>query len=401
MHICLVTPHHVSFQPRTVREADALTENGHEVRVVSRQTDSTFACYDSKLMHGRTWKLQSVELKRNGNSYRTWLKESLRSKLWDQLFSLGLRTEAAASRAYVRGLSQTIALASAQRADLFIAHTQAALPIAAAAARRWNARLGFDCEDLLAQLGADPSDLVKAIEQKYVPRCDYVSVPSESIAERLVEQYGIKPPVVLYNVFPLKLAEGMIPPKERPVAGPVRLHWFGQTIGEGRGLEDAVDAAKTLGNEVELHLRGRLDERYRAHLELKGDGQIRFIFHPLVAHDELIKTMDQFDVGLALEDPRNEGYGRTVTNKLFSYLLAGLAIAATDTVGQREILGKAPQVGFLYPSGQPQVLAEGLRLWLDKREALRVAQQAAWDLARERFCWDIEKQKLFAAIRAT
>ncbi len=366
-----------------------LAEDGYEVRVVSRQTDSKYSEYDNQLMQSRSWKLQFVKLNRNGNSYRRWLTENLRARLWDTLFKVGIRGEAVAAKAYVRGLSQTIALASAQKADLFIAHTQAALPIAAAAAN-------------LTQLGADPSDIVRVIEQEYLPHCDYVSVPSASIAEQLVEQYGIKPPVVLYNVFPLKLAEGMIPPKERPVAaGPVRLHWFGQTIGEGRGLEDAVDAAKTLGNEVELHLRGRLDERYRAHLELKGDGRIRFIFHPLVAHDELIKTMDQFDVGLALEDPRNEGYGRTVTNKLFTYLLAGLSIAATDTVGQREILGKAPQVGFLYPSGQPQVLAEGLRLWLNRRNTLLAAQQAAWNLARERFCWDIEKQKLFAAIRAT
>jgi glycosyltransferase involved in cell wall biosynthesis len=82
-----------------------------------------------------------------------------------------------------------------------------------------------------------------------------------------------------------------------------------------------------------------------------------------------------------------------VTNKVFSYLLAGLAIAATDTPGQREILDQAPTAGFLYPAGNPTVLAEKLGNWIDSPSLLLEAKQAAWDVARSKFCWDVEETK--------
>ena len=56
--------------------------------------------------------------------------------------------------------------------------------------------------------------------------------------------------------------------------------------------------------------------------------------------------MEAFDVGLALERPENANYSRTVTNKLFSYLLAGLAVAASDTPGQRQVMSQVPNAGI-------------------------------------------------------
>lgn len=399
--ICLITPHHISLQPRALREADTLSAAGHKVRVVCRQTDSAVTENDRALMKSRSWQLQAVELSRNGKSRPQWLREAARAKLYEKVFNLGFRNEPVASRAYVRGLRAALSLASSEGADWVIAHTQAALPIAAVAARRLNARLGFDCEDLLSELGLDPPEIVRLIERRYLPTCDYISVPSASMAERLAAQHDIDLPIVLHNVFPLKLAEGLVAPKNRSYDGPLRLHWFGQTIGEGRGLEEAVTAINSLGTSVELHLRGRVTESERARLESiagRHGANAKLIFHPLVNHDELIKTLDQFDVGLSLERPDNPNYSRALTNKLFSYLLAGLAIAATDTMGHREVFSDAPAAGFLYPAGAPQALAEKLRGWIDDRQSLRAAQQVAWDSARVRFCWDIEKEKFLSLV---
>ncbi len=121
-------------------------------------------------------------------------------------------------------------------------------------------------------------------------------------------------------------------------------------------------------------------------------------FLPHIHHDELIGAMGEFDVGLALERASHRNYSLTVTNKFFSYMLAGLAIAATDTPGQREILQQVPAAGALYPCGRPELLAEQLRRWRDDRAGLRAAQAAAWNAARERFCWDLEQSKFLALI---
>ncbi|HVS82072.1 MAG TPA: glycosyltransferase, partial [Pyrinomonadaceae bacterium] len=350
---------------------------------------------DRRVMKGRTWKLESLQLLRNGKLNRDWLIESVKSRAFEKAYKAGARTGAIGARAYIKGFKRLTSMAEAQPADWFIAHAHGALPIARAAARRWNARLGFDCEDLLAEMGGDPPEIIEQLERENLPACDYISVPSQSIGERLRERYNIKPPVVLYNVFPRELADGMIEPKDRSNARPLRLHWFGQTIGEGRGLEEAIEAIRLIDWEVELHLRGRVSDEYRARLEsLAGeDSRHQIIFHRLIAHDQLIRSLEEFDVGLALERPENGSYARTVSNKLFAYLLGGLAIAVSDTPGQREVLERIPDAGFLYEAGNAESLAKGLQRWLGDRDALRRAQQAAWEAAREKFCWDIEKEK--------
>ena len=397
MRICLITAHHVSVQPRIVREADTLSAAGFVVRVVARQTDPELCALDFKLLESRPWQMEAVTLVRNGDSHQKWLKEAVATEFSKKLFEVGLRSQSLAARAYVRGATQLADLAAAQSADWYIAHTQAALPAAALAARRWHARLGFDCEDLLAEMGSDPPELVQTIESTYLQQCDYISVPSTAIAKRLTEQYPINEPTVLYNVFPAKLASSLLNPGARRLDGPLKLHWFGQTIGSGRGLEHVIEAAKELNERVEFHLRGRLSESYRAELLSLADGNnISLIFHPLVPHDELINSLDQFHVGIASEVTENEGYARTVTNKIFSYLLAGLAIAASATQGQREIMEQTPKAGFIY--ADPDQLAAGLKRFAHDREALRQAQIESWKVAREKFCWDVEQEKLLSVL---
>lgn len=393
--ICLVCPLHVSFQPRTLREADWLHEIGCDVRVVSQQLDPVLRERDSRLLRTRKWRLDAVDLVNTTGNRWAWFKGSVRAKVSRRLFDAGFRHPSVAARGALKGFDRLIACACAEHADWFIAHTQAALPVAAAAARRWGTRLGFDCEDLLGEFDAPTAPLDAALERADLPLCDAIWAPSGCIADRLAERYGVPRPIVVYNVFPTSLATALSAPVERPERRKVRLHWFGQTIGSGRGLEDAVRALSLLGGDVELHLRGRLDDAYSASFKglIHSSGvSDRVFFHACVDHDNLVGTFDQFDVGLALETPRDPNYARTATNKLFSYYLAGLAVAATDTPGQREVLSQAPEAGFLYPSGDAEALAGRLRAWLVDRNALKSAQQAAWAAARQRFCWEIERE---------
>jgi glycosyltransferase involved in cell wall biosynthesis len=291
-------------------------------------------------------------------------------------------------------------IAASEPADWFIAHAQGALPVAAWAARRWEARLGFDCEDLLSQSASDPVEIVKAIETTYVPRCSYVSVPSEAMGRKFNELYGVIP-VVLRNVFPLNLADGMLPPLKRARHPKLRLHWFSQTIGSGRGIEDAIQALEFLGGEVELHLRGSLSYTYRSQLNRLASrcGVSSQLFtYTQVDHDELIRTMSDFDIGLALERPGDLNGGLTISNKIFSYLLAGLPVVATETPGQMEALSAVPAVTASYTAGDFRALANRIERWSHDPEALQAAQQSAWDLARETCCWEREAQKFLGLL---
>lgn len=394
MRICLVGATHACHNPRLLREADSLAEAGHDVRVVAPCYMEELAQKDERQIARRGWRYQRVDFRPTGLRGRQ-ISGFIRGRrrLAQELFR-GVKSARVAEYSYTAALPELIALAAGEWSDWFVAHSQAALPVAAAAASRRQARLGFDCEDLLAEGHSDPTDVVRLIEDKYLPRCSYISTPSKCIADYLMQHYGVDAPLVLYNVFPLSLADGLLPPAQRPASQTLRLHWFSQTIGSGRGLEDAFAAVALLGAGVELHLRGLADMAYVEGLTSRYNLQNKIFIHEPTDHDDLIRTMEGFDVGLALELSGDGNYSRTVTNKIGSYLLAGLAIAASDTPGQRELMREVGDTGFLYPSGEPQALATGLSHWLKDHVALRAAQQAAWDTARREFCWDREKEKL-------
>ncbi|MGE0405140.1 MAG: glycosyltransferase [Candidatus Korobacteraceae bacterium] len=388
MRFCLIGATHPCHNPRLVREADSLAARGHEVRVVALAHVPSLAEQDARLIASRSWRLQTVVL-HSGTMQTLWLR--LSRKLARAGFSM-LKRPALAEYAYCPAIAELTEAAVSEPADWYIAHTQPMLPVAAEAARRRGARLGFDCEDLLALAGSDPPEFVRAVERAYVPRCDYVTVTSEAMKQRFQQDFPGTEPRVLYNVFPLKLAEKMIPPEKRLRQGRLRLHWFGQTIGPGKGIEEALEAAALLGDAVEVHFRGQVASGFDVVLRGFERRGVAMHFHPYLHYDDLIGAMGVFDVGLALERPEHGNYSITVTNKFFSYLLAGLAVAATDTPGQREAMEQASGAGFLYPAGRPDLLAEKLHTWWEKRESLLTAQQAAWNAARRRFSWDVEKQ---------
>lgn len=396
MRVCLVGSTNPCHNPRLVREADTLVRVGYEVRVAAVGAGKGLEQLDERLLRSRGWQLERVDLHSDfwaGKLRSAWMRGRRRLALaafqqlkWARFAECGSCTS----------LPELTRLASAQPADWIIAHTQTVLPAAAAAAKHWNARLGFDCEDLLSETGDTSCEAIRTIECRYLSECQYISVTSNCMAAHLVKAYGIVEPVVLHNVFPVSLADGLTPPHARPVHQPLRVHWVSQTLGVDRGLQDIFEASARLKEEVELHLRGHASEGQKATiLKLAERCGVAGIvkLHPLIEHDEVIKSMGTYDVGLALERPNKGNQSITVSNKLFSYMLAGLAIAATDTPGQREILDQVPTAGFLYPAGNSTVLAEKLGNWINNPGLLLTAKQAAWDAARSKFCWDVEETK--------
>jgi glycosyltransferase involved in cell wall biosynthesis len=407
LRICLIGAANVSNNPRLLREADLLSQQ-HEVRVVCQGTSRASAEADARLLARRSWRLLRVDYPR-----ADWIPSDVFGPQWlSSVLVRGRRRLAEEAFHYIKraGLAEYSVcasrtelekLASSEPADWFIAHTQPALPAAAAAARKWKANLGFDCEDLLAETGDKFCEANRLIEQKYLRHCDYVTATSNAMAEYLTHGYNIPRPVVLYNVFPLSLSEGIVPPAQRKAHSKLRLYWVSQTIGPDRGIQDAFQACAGLADQIEIHLRGRVSEQHKRELTASAErwGVLGCVtFHRVIDRDELFRSMAEYDVGLALERPHNRNYNLTVTNKIFSYMLAGLAVVATDTVGQCEVMSQSPGAGYLYPAGDVEGLRATLEAWLKDREGLRHAQCAAWEAARARFCWEIEQASLVQQI---
>ncbi|HKE57692.1 MAG TPA: asparagine synthase-related protein [Pyrinomonadaceae bacterium] len=405
--VCIITSATICCNPRVVKEADALSAAGFDVRVVASQHIGWAADWDAQLMVNRPWKLDSVRWDySNGEAKRIRLTSGIRQQGF-ALISRASNSWGTAERAYSRLFDEQLRLANLESADLFIAHNPQALPVAAAAAKQGGVNYAFDSEDYHYGEFAEEQQrstrfrLLSYLEPKYLPKCAYVTVPSQPIAEALVQRYGISPPTTIHNVFPWSdrsTLDGEV--KDRQDRG-LSLYWYSQVVGLDRGLQDAIRALSLLSGEVLLHVRGRIGIEVQTELlRLASEHSVanKIIFHQTVPPTELLSRTAEHDVGLALEQNINENKNLTVANKVFFYLLAGLAVAATNTTGQRDILKSCPDAGFLYSPGDYRALAGGLQRFINSPPLLQAAKKAALKSARDRWNWERESQQLVSLV---
>ena len=408
--VCLVTPAHVANNPRLVKEADALAEAGHDVDVVACQYVDWATENDRPILKRADWTPHLLRWGRDESPSLFW-HSRLRQHACRMLLELpgagpSLRgNESLLLRAFDRVLPELSAEAQKHPADLYIAHNLQALPVAAAAARKHGAKLGFDAEDFhsgMCGYDAEPElrdEIVERLEATYLPQCDYLTAASPGIAEAYAKKYGVEELTSILNVFPLRHR----PEARRPTDpdGPLTLYWFSQTIGPERGLEDIVRALSHLsGDDIELHLRGNWHSpEYRDKLHrLAGPAADRLISHGPAPPDEMVTRAAKYDVGLALEQDVEKNREICLTNKVFTYLLAGNAVVATATSAQRRLMEKIDDTGFLYEPGDDSALARHLTTWILDREALGRCRKRSWKHGGEKYNWNTEKDKFLAIV---
>lgn len=221
------------------------------------------------------------------------------------------------------------------------------------------------------------------------------------MSQALASEFGCPQPTVVYNAFPWsdrKYIDGL--PKDRRDGALPSIHWFSQTLGQGRGLEDLIAALPLLKQPAEIHLRGNpatsLNNWMASHLP--ESWRSRIVVHPPVLNTELLSRVAEHDIGFAGETSLIRSRDLTVTNKILYYLLAGLAVVASDTAGQREVAAQAPGAVLLYPSGNAAALAARLNTLLGSEDALRQAKCAALAAAKETFCWERQERALLESV---
>jgi len=402
--ICLITPGQPSINPRLVKEADTLVEAGHEVHVLCSHMVAWADEADKKLLATRKWACSYVG-GTTGSLLHAWTR--LRHGFVRRFPGTWSADDWLGTRALTPVASDLFVAAVRCNADLYVAHYSSALAAAARAAKINGSRVAFDAEDFesgyyVTKSGPQKIDLlIESVERKYLPACCYVTAGSSGIAAAYQSKYGIAMPTSILNVF--ALAER--PSQFRPTAssGPLRLYWFSQTVGPGRGLAGVIRAMGKLRScDIELHLRGLArPEHWRQLQDLAATNGVRpsaVILHGPLPSDEMIRAASEFDVGMALEYPVSLNRDICLTNKIFSYLLAGNAIAATATTAQKSIFDVIGKAGFLFEPGDIDALAEGLRCWSENREQLQTARQQAWSWGTDCFNWDIEKRRFLQVV---
>ena len=148
-----------------------------------------------------------------------------------------------AARAFGRVHSELADAAAAEAADLVYGGTTGALAAVAEAAQRLGVPYAIDLEDLHNAETADPDDrihdtLAARIEASVLKNAAFVTTSSDAIGEVYRRSYGVQTSTI-HNTFPLPSAT---PDFRRADSSRLRVYWFSQTIGPGRGLEECIEA---------------------------------------------------------------------------------------------------------------------------------------------------------------
>jgi glycosyltransferase involved in cell wall biosynthesis len=387
----------LSTNPRLLKEALWFNEKGYEVHVLY--------CFWSKWGYSADKiiiaNFPSIIWKEIGGNPFTnkivYFFTRFRFKIFRILGSRFPSSLFWAERSVCRCFNELYKSGSAINASLYIAHNLGALPVVGKIATILKKAFVFDAEDF--HRGQYKTGLLvfsqsSLIENYWMPKAALVTAASPFIAAKYKELLGIDS-LVINNVFSIKNAP-VIRPNSTPI---VKLFWFSQTVGKGRGLEDILTALRRfpfesfsitilgdLSNEMENYLRGQILENNEIQVDLS--------FLNPVEPDKVFELASTFDIGLAIEPVINENSDLIFTNKLFTYMLSGNAILFTSTTAQEYFFNQHSNIGWIYPSGDIDRLELVLEQIRHNPLELRSLKQNAQELATRLYNWEIEQNKL-------
>jgi glycosyltransferase involved in cell wall biosynthesis len=396
----------LASNPRLVKEADALHEAGYTVRVVAGDTTPGVRVLDNAILARANWPVTKVGL----GDRLLHLARRTRQELFKGVVASaigGVREAVWAHSPVTRSLAKA---AAAEPADLYIGHYLAALPAVAWAAHRYGVKLGFDAEDdhvgELEDIPGNRTEIAvrRKIESYFLPQCHHLTASSPGIARAYHDRYGLTM-IPILNVFPLAQAPDFGAARHPHKSGDqYSVYWFSQTIGPGRGLEPIIRALGKLHGRVTLSIRGSDFLGYSAHLKAlaaEAGSADMISFLPSAPPDEMARLAAQHDIGLASELGTPPNHAICLSNKIFTYLLAGVPVLLSDTPAQREIAGQLGLAARLIDLNRPDEIAQTLHDWTANPETLAASKREAWECSQTRFSWDIEKARFLQSVRET
>src|SRR5262249_45972535 len=121
---------------------------------------------------------------------------------------------------------------------------------------------------------------------------------------------------------------------------------------------------------------------------------------PTAAPDEMVDLAAAYDLGLSLETEATESRRLCLTNKIFTYVLAGVPVMMSDTPAQRALAPDLGDAAALVSLADPPAMAQALDRLAGSPDRLDQAKAKAAELGRQRYNWQVEKRALPAAVGA-
>lgn len=359
--ICVCTSYGVLQEPRFRRHTLALAAAFPHWRFLAIDCGTERPTADEQAAFSTA---SNVEYRRATYPTRsTGLIRTAKSKLVGKLArgfysSFGTVTPSAVS---IRGPALSDILRSVT-ANVYIGYNIDTLIPVGSRAMQTGGALIFDCMEYYSDMGDGQSkfesQLIRAIEKKYFPYCRLILASSDGVARAVTDTYHVSNIVPIYNTPATHF--DLITPKRSGF----NLYWRNSVVGFGqRGLEDVLVAMADLPADVHLFVRGRpatdggraIDRRI---VELKLERRVHI--YPPHLPEEGVTAAAEFHVGMCPEQGGSVNMDSTVSNKLFDFMMAGLAVVVSDLAGIRTVVERA-KAGLVFRNRDPIDLRAKLR----------------------------------------
>ena len=397
--IVFITTGQPSVNPRIVKEADTFQAAGFDVTVLYSYFIHWAEEKDKVLLKNVSWKFKMV----GGNEvdYKfLYFFTRLRFKISRVLNKYMGNKFSLAERAQARTYNELLHEAKKIKADWYVGHNLGALAIAVKAAKYNAAKAGFDFEDYHRGEGHDKHTIERIVflENKYIPYLSYYSTSSNLITNITTKNHSnfSGKVITLLNCFPLVQQPIFV---EKTISdNTLNLFWFSQTVGLNRGIEILIEALKIINSSlIHLTLGGRCNDEIINYINQQNNlTKSNIHFEGIIQPEKLPSFSSYFDVGLALETGFSINNDIALSNKIFTYLLAGNAIILSQTSMQAAFNNKY-KVGESFAVKDAESLAKKITFYLDNKK-LNVQKKYNYELAKHKLNWENESKKLLEII---
>lgn len=288
-----------------------------------------------------------------------------------------------------------------ERAQLFHGHDLPTLPVTTWAARLHGGKALYDSHELWVGMSPDWTSffngVARWVEDRYIRRMHAVVTVNDPIAEELAKRYRIPRPSVVMNcpepesLRSLDLRHSIRAKLGLPSHEPLIL--YQGRYAPWRGLEALIESSRYLSRGI-LVLRGygSNEEDLRRRVAALGDGRRVFMVDPVPMAD-LVSAASEADIGVVPYTPCTLCNYYASPNKLFEYMMAGLALAVSNLPVLEKIV-RDHDLGVVFDPSEPPHIAEQLNALTQNPGRLRDCRENAARMARERYHWNHEGETL-------
>ena len=382
MRLLVLTPGELTRDPRARRAALTAAARGHEtVGLCPRSEDAPGLLDGVSVVRVRGERL-SAALRRAG--------------LGGMRRSHPLVREARGVYRLLRLSRRTFALAAAGRRlgpfDVVHANDFDTLPAAWLIARRGQGRVVYDSHELYTTQEPDPPRafqlIAGAVEGALARRAAAVVTSGPPYAAELKRRLRLaRDPAIVLNC-PERIT---VEPPEPP-AGALRVI-YQAAMGPGRPLADVVAAAAYAeGVEITLRVVGADEATLLAEIDRHGLADRVRLAEPVSA-DRLVEGLWGFHCGLIINRPVTLTDELVLPNKLFEYMMAGLAVVVPRLPGLAPLV-EVEAIGVCFEPGRPDDLGAALARLAADREGTAEMGRRARKLALERYNAQTQAEEL-------